>query len=371
MKRRLKYFLIVCLGVLALAFVGGSADSSILADDTTHEVTFSYNVSRIKDYMDGDVLNSLQTVTQRVEHGETTSSPELSSSDVLRYYTYEWTLNGVVVNVEDCVINKATNFVAKWTPREYKVYFKYGDYADEITNRVSGDYITFTVESPRINLYRPNRPNYVFKGWYEQPNDEGSIECLYISPRSVGDKTLYAKFRPVEYYIDYHTSATHNNPQGYNVEDGDITLEAPTLYGHIFKGWYLDEKFKTPATTIDCRRGGNIDLYAMWELETYDVTYILPSGLTKTVKVEYGATAELPKLDKSIFEIVKTSTSRKNITEDTTITVEYVNIWYVYLIALVVVGGTIALVIVLKKRRENTHNNLRAMYYSNINGKRK
>ena len=88
--------------------------------------------------------------------------------------------------------------------------------------------------------------------------------------------------------------------------------------------------------------------------------------------VDYGDTAALPDIDKSIFEVVKTDISRKNITENTTIRVELVNIWYVYLIALVLVIGIIALVIVLKKRRENTHNKLRYVYQSNVrNGKRK
>lgn len=371
MKRRLKYFLIVCLAVLALFSIGYSRNS-VLADESTHTVTFSYNLARVRKYIVDEndmILGDIKTVTQTVSHGNVATRPTLSNTSVLVYYTYDWTVDGEVVNVETYPITEDTEFIAKWTPVEFRVNFKYGDFKDSVVDRV--DSIPYNIESSRITLYRPQVPNYIFRGWYDTPNDEGTIETLYISPRSTGNRTLYAKFSPVNYYIDYHTSGTHYNPTGYNVEDEDIILGEPTLYGHIFKGWFADENFKNPITSIDCSKGGNIDVFPMWELETYKVTYILPSGLTKTVEVEYGGTADLPKLDKSIFEIVKTDASRKNITEDTTIRLQYVNIWYVYVIILVVVGGMVTLIICLKKRRENTHNNLRAMYYSNIKGKRK
>lgn len=371
MKRRLGFLLIVCLMAMVLT-LGGYSENVVLADESTHTVTFSYNLDRVRKYIideNNEILGSLNTVTQNISHGKYATTPELANEDILQYYSYEWTVDGERVNVNNYPITRNTNFVAKWTPKEYKVYFKYGDYVDEITNKV--DFVTFNLESQRIYLYKPNRPNYIFKGWYVKTQTNGLVECLFIPPKAAGDKVLYAQFSPVEYYIDYHTKATNNNPRGYNVEDEDILLESPTLYGHIFKGWFLDSNFKNPVTTIDSSVGGNIDLYPKWELETYEVTYILPNGITKTVTAEYGSTAELPRLDKSMFEIVKTSVSRKNITEDTTIKIEYVNIWYVYVIAIVVGGGTIALIIVLKKKRENTHNNLRAMYYSNMKGKRK
>lgn len=371
MKRRLKYILIICLSILALAFCG-LGKNVVLADESTHTVTFSFNISRIKKYIiddNNEILGNLNDVTQYVSHDKFAIDPDLVNDSILKYYTYRWTVNGESVNLKSYQITKDTEFVAEWIPVTYKVYFNYSDFGSEIINKV--DYEEFTVESARINLYTPIRPNYIFKGWYENANDEGSIACLYISPKSCGDRVLHAVFTPAEYYIDYHTSAEHNNPRGYNVEDDNIILEEPTLYGHIFKGWYTDTSYSSAITTINCSEGGNINLYARWELETYDVTYILPNGLTKTVTAEYGTTAKLPSLDKSIFEIVKTNVSRKNITKDTVIEIEYVNIWYVYIIAIVTIGGLIAIIIILKKKRDNTHNNLRTMYYSNVKGKRK
>lgn len=367
MKKRLRCIFVLCLSVLALVVLFNYNGMVVRAESTQYSVTFDFDKNRVLKYITdegGKISSSLKSTRMVVGYGAHAVEPAQPSSAVLQSYTYSWTVNGVEVDVDNYAITQDTTFVAKWTPRSYKVYFRFGGVESEVVNKI--DSIAFTIESPRIVLYTPIRPNYAFRGWYETPNDSGTMQMLYISPKSVGDKILYAKFSPIEYYIEYNTSATHNNPRGYNVEDGDISLESPSLYGHIFKGWYLDKQFKTPISTIDCSEGGNINLYAKWELETYNVTYVLPSGDTSVVEVEYGTTAQLPKMQKSIFEVVKTDKSRDNITEDTTIKIEIVNIWYVYVIVLVALGGGITLAILLKKKRENAHNNLRNIYYSNL-----
>ncbi|MGN0960841.1 MAG: InlB B-repeat-containing protein [Christensenellales bacterium] len=373
MKKPFKLVFALCLGFLALLVVFRFTNQEVVSAETVeYMVTFNYNKDRVLSYIldeTGNIAKSLENYTTSVSSGGYAVETKTPNSVINQYYSYTWTVDGVDVNLNNYVITKNTEFLAKWTPKEYKVYFNYSGVESEITNLVSQ--VRFTVESPRIVLYTPNRPNYAFKGWYDNPNDEGSIQYLYITPKSVGDKVLYAKFSPIEYYIEYNTEATHNNPRGYNVEDLDFDLQEPTLYGHIFKGWYLDKECTLPVTKIDCSEGGNIELYPKWDLETYKVTYILPNGLTKVMETEYGSTADLPKLEKSIFEIVITSTSRNNITEDTTIEIKLVNIWYVYLIAIVLVVGTITIIVVVKKRREKTHNNLRNVYQSNTSKRRK
>lgn len=383
MMRKCKIVLALCLGIISLLSVMGIGNKTLTvgADSAYNLVTFNYNKDRVLSYivdkntnpeLKAEIENSLKEHVVYVSDGGHARPNVEPHSIINNYYTYEWTnVNGDVVDPSTYSITEDTVFFAKWTPKEFKAYLNYGGIENEITNLVTN--YTFTVESPRIVLYTPRRPNYVFVGWYDTPNDIASKQYMYIESKSVGDKRLYAKFAPMEYYIDYNTDAEHNNPRKYHVENDDITLLEPTLYGHIFKGWYADTKFNTPVTNIDCSKGGNIELYAKWELEVYEVTYILPNGLTKVVEVEYGKKVDLPKLNKSIFEIVKTDVSRKNITEDTTIEITLVNIWYVYVIAIMVIAGTVATIILVKKKRENTHNTLRNMYYSNSgrNNKRK
>lgn len=372
MKKRLKCLVAICLGLLSLACLMGMPRTEIKADSNYHTVTFNYNSNSVLTYLpDNDTIkDSLKSYAIIVANGGYAVESRTPSSLINPYYTYEWTIDGqVVVDISNYVITDDTMFIALWTPKNYKVEYNYSGFENEITNLESG--FTYNVESSRIYLYRPNRLHYVFKGWFSSLNNSSAIQQLYIEPRSTGDKTYYAKFSPIQYYINYNTDATHENVLSYNVEDDNISLLAPSKYGHIFKGWYLDKTFKTPVSEIDCSNGGNLELYAKWELEVYEVTYILPSGVTKVVEVEYGKKASLPNLDKSIFEIVKTSVSRNNITQDTTIELEYVNIWYVYVLVLGLIAGTITLIIVLKKKRENTHNTLRQVYRSNASNKRK
>jgi uncharacterized repeat protein (TIGR02543 family) len=369
-KKFSKVFL--CLMLFLCATIGCLSSKPSLvaqAEGNSHIVTFNYNTDQIVSYIPNentDLMNRLKTYSITVDDGMYATETYKPGSLISPYYTYVWTYNGSVVNLSSFKITKDIEFKAEWTPRKYSVSFRFE--SDEVKNKITNlqTNLFFTVESPRINLYRPQLENYYFKGWYDSSSP---IEYLYLPARSIGDKVLTARFEAINYYIHYNTDAVHNNPSSYNVENNDISLGEPSKEGHIFNGWYTDKEFKKQVTSIDTSIGGNIDLYPLWELETYKVTYILPNGLSRVVSCEYGKKADLPKLDKSIFEIVKTDVSRNNITGDTTIHIRYVNIWWVYVLILAIVSGIVALIITLRKKRNNTHNNLRMIYHSNANRK--
>jgi len=44
-----------------------------------------------------------------------------------------------------------------------------------------------------------------------------------------------------------------------------IKLKNPTRKGYVFKGWYLDKKFKKKVTVINKGSSGNKTLYAKWK----------------------------------------------------------------------------------------------------------
>ena len=360
------YYISMCFMLCLCSFVGVFArtSSSVQADGNVHTVTFNFNSSSIESYLPltTDVIDSLKTYSISVENGGHAVESRKPQAIVLEYYNYNWTLNGAIVNLNNLVVTKDIALVAEWTPKEYCVYFQFESplVRSEVTNLQ--EYQRFNVESGRIELYKPSRPHYYFKGWYVLGNP---IEYLYIPARSIGDKYYTARFSPINYYINYNTSASNNNPTSYNVETSNITLVDPYAEGHIFQGWYSDNSFTNQVTTIDTAQGGNINLYPLWELEKYTVTYILPNGTSSRVEVEYGKKASLPKLEKSIFTIATTNVSRDNITKDTTIEIKYVNIWYVYVIALAVVAGIIVVVVMTIKSRRNTHSTLREFYQSN------
>ena len=81
----------------------------------------------------------------------------------------------------------------------------------------------------------------------------------------------------ITYELDGGTNAPEN-PAGYNVETGTITLKDPVKTGYTFAGWYKDGGFTTQITEITQGSTGNITLYAKWELVSYTITYELDGG---------------------------------------------------------------------------------------------
>jgi uncharacterized repeat protein (TIGR02543 family) len=351
-----------------VGIIGQRQEKEVSAGTTSHVVTFDYNASSIMQYLPSSTTlkEKLKTYSITVQDGGYAVESSRPGSLISPYYSYKWTYNGSVVDLSTFNISRDVIFKAEWIPKEYTIYFEFDslDIQNRITNLQTSR--TYTVESPRIILYQPILEHYYFDGWY---NYSSHYQHLYIPERSVGDKVFKARFSPIKYMINYNLDGDHaGNPDYYTIEDEDIILFEPQKTGHIFNGWYADSNFTTKITSIDTSIGRNIEIFPLWQLETYKVTYILPNGLSKVVECEYGKKAPLPKdLDKSIFEIVKTNISRKNITGDTTIQITYVNIWYVYPLALALIAGVIYLIISAKKRRENTHNKLRYIYQSNSN----
>lgn len=368
MKKCRLILLSMILLLMGVAGIVNIRSTDVHAESNYHHVTFDYNASQILEYIpeNESIIESLKSYVTSVAYGELVSE-RLPSSLISPYYNYHWTVNGVAVNLDNYRITRDVTLKAVWTPVRYSVQYRFEN--EEIKNAVTNlqPGFTFTVESERIDLYRPIVPNYYFLGWFDG-NDP--LEHWYLPAKSITDKVFTAKFKPIDYSINFNTDATIYNVTRYNVENENITLNAPSKEGHIFKGWYSDKGFNNKVTEINCSIGGNLNLYPKWELEKYKVTYILPDGKVEVVETEYGKKAELPKnFKKSIFQVIKTDVSRKDITSDTIIRISTVSIWYVYVLGLMVIGGIIALIICIKKKRDNAHNKLRQFYHSNSSRK--
>lgn len=358
------------LGVVAINSPYGTMD--VMADTNKHTVIFDYNMDALSDKVKGK--GEIRNYSYQVSNGDVIT-PVLDDADskkLLEFktaYTLSWEVGGSKVDdISTYSIYKDTTFVAKWVPITFSVQFYYCD-NDEYPVKEKFDTFYYDIEKydeTGYNIsyrFKPVRDGYIFKGWY---TSSGSL-IMEIGEADRVNYKLYAKWIPEEYGINYHTSGENTkNPTLYNVEDGEIYLYEPTLEGHIFKGWYLDEKLTVPTDHIDSSWGRNLNLYPKWELETYKVTYILPDGTRSQVMCEYGKTATLPsELKKSIFEVVKTDVSRNNIKSDTRITITLVNIWWVYLLGILSIGAVILVVILVKRARDKKFMRLRKTYQSN------
>ena len=168
---------------------------------------------------------------------------------------------------------------------------------------------SYNVETETITLKDPAKPGYTFDGWYKTEDFTGEAVTEIIQG-TTGNITLYAKWEPVSYTITYELDGGTNapeNPAGYNVETGTITLKAPTKDKYDFKGWYKDGEFTSKVTEIIQGSTGNITLYAKW-LENYTITYELNGGTNApenpaSYNVETGTiTLKAPTKDKYDFK---------------------------------------------------------------------
>lgn len=126
-------------------------------------------------------------------------------------------------------------------------------------------------------LPTPTRQYYTFAGWYLDSNYNNKIEAgdsVYCSV------TLYAKWIPVEYEINYidkykdnfasGNTSTSENPNTFNVES-NFALVTPINGEYVFGGWYTDESCSTKVTIIDGSKlitlldaNNKVSLYALW-----------------------------------------------------------------------------------------------------------
>ena len=140
---------------------------------------------------------------------------------------------------------------------------------------------TYTIETSTITLATPTRDYYDFVGWYDNAKYEGKV-ITQITPDSISDVVLYARWTPSNYRIEYHLNGgknDENNPSTYTIETNTITLCAPIRDYYDFAGWYENSDFEGDAVTqITLNSTGDVTLYAKWTPTIYKIIYSLDGG---------------------------------------------------------------------------------------------
>lgn len=219
----------------------------------------------------------------KVAHGQTLSDvPNPTAKDG---YSARWN----VENFENILAD--VNVEAIYTPIEYTISFISG--ASVVTTK------KYNVEKS-VKFDAVSKQHYVFEGWYNNENCSGdSVTNLAVG--NFGNKSFYAKWSAVEYFVTYHvyggTNAESNtNCEGrykYTVESDSLLLCAPLKSHYTFGGWYDNENFEgEPVVKIVKGASGNIDLYAKWIACEYSITYDYRDGETCDNPTSYTADSE-------------------------------------------------------------------------------
>jgi len=192
------------------------------------------------------------------------------------------TTNSYTISETD-VVDHCITFYAIWTPVDYTITYNLNGGTNDSNNPVK-----YTIESETITFANPTKTGYTFSGWYTENTFSNIITT--VTKGSTGDKSLYAKWTPVDYTITYNLDGGTNdssNPVKYTIESEGITLANPTKTGYIFDGWYTENTFENKKTDIYQGSTGDITLYARWV--NYVYTYSLANSLwDKTVETSYN-----------------------------------------------------------------------------------
>lgn len=146
----------------------------------------------------------------------------------------------------------------------------------------------YNVTSNTLNLYAPTKEHFTFAGWYKDSRFRTKVTV--IKPGSTGNLTLYAKWMPVKYDISFNG----NGGGGYLEEMTGLSYgKAYTLRknkysrtGYSFTGWNTKADgsgtaYKNQASVMNLGEweGQRIILYAMWDMDTYSISYVLDGGV--------------------------------------------------------------------------------------------
>lgn len=145
----------------------------------------------------------------------------------------------------------------------------------------------------------PTKTGYTFTGWYT----DAACTKPYTEDKVIGDITLYAGFRANTYTIVFNAntgSGTMSNQSMTYDTAANLTANTFTKDKYTFKGWatsaggsveYADGQSVKNLTATD---GATINLYAVWELNSYTVSFVVDGETTSTINVNIDAAATLP-----------------------------------------------------------------------------
>ena len=174
--------------------------------------------------------------------------------------------------------------------------------------------------------------------WYNDnprytPSENGEVVGAGVELK--GGLSLVASYKasPVRIEIDANGGVGGSGSQ--TVQKGtNVTLEAPTKEGHLFKGWEDEKGNSYPAGEdgkVKITVTGDMTLTAVWEARTFTVTYVLLNGKTRTETAAYGQNVTLGEEPRTGYTFVGWKDGEKmyhagetiTVTGDMTLTAEW------------------------------------------------
>lgn len=182
--------------------------------------------------------------------------------------------------------NGKVHLYAVWKLREYDIIYENMDGVENASDNPT----SFNQKNNVIALQDPEgKIGYTFGGWYTDAELTNQVTGA-ITLNSYRTWTFYAKWIPNPYTITFDsclgdTVPTETLSMTYD-KDANLTLlsEIGTFSnpGYTFKGWSTTKggtvEYKDGQNVKNLATQGNVTLYAVWELNTFTITYNVGVG---------------------------------------------------------------------------------------------
>ncbi len=213
-------------------------------------------------------------------------------------YTFEgWFTNASLSDESKVTSLGATDYeeeielYTKWIPTVYTITFDSNDGSTE-------EDIVADFESTII-LPTPTKTNFTFEGWY---TDNTTFNNKFTgTTMPLNGATLYAKWEPVKYNINYNNMDAATHATGYPVNHiygFDTTLMNPTKEGYTFVGWFTNSSLADTSKILilgGTNYSSEIELYAKWTINQYTITFVSNGGTeVNSITVDYNSVITLP-----------------------------------------------------------------------------
>ncbi|MBQ2842223.1 MAG: InlB B-repeat-containing protein [Clostridia bacterium] len=201
-----------------------------------------------------------------------------------------YTFTGWDVPVPPTMPAKDMTITAQWAINQYKITFNAdGGVAD---STVEADYLS-NVNAPA----EPTKAGYTFKGWATTKGVTHPAQAVkFPVEMPLNGTTYYAIWVVNEYTISFDTlggTPAVNSITADYLSNVNKPATEPTKTGYTFRGW-SETSGSTTAVTFPYEMPlGGTTLYAIWEIQTYTVTWDNEGDKT-TVDYDYDEVINLP-----------------------------------------------------------------------------
>ena len=262
-------------------FVGwvDNADNAMPATHTTDgDVTFyakwATSAFDAKFYL--DAAKTDLHATESVEFGAAITAPTAPSKTG---YTFKgWSLDGSTVLADlGTMDTEGKDFIAVFEENAALVSFFDGETQIGEQKKMNwGEKIS----APSV----PKKDGFEFVGWFDA---EGN--AMPETVPEVAEVKYFAKYNAEKYTVTFKADGETVRSEEALYGSTIVPPDAPSKVGNTFKGWAVEGT--TDIVTFDDNTTvpvGGVTYVAIFEVNTYNITYYVDNEFVKTVEVKYG-----------------------------------------------------------------------------------